>query len=49
MPRPGEARAARLTVTLRDRIWSGLYLPIGAAVVLVLLVKPTVKLMSGVK
>jgi formate hydrogenlyase subunit 3/multisubunit Na+/H+ antiporter MnhD subunit len=32
MPRPGETRAARLTVTVRDRVWSGLYLPIGAAV-----------------
>jgi hydrogenase-4 component B len=32
MPPPGDGRPARLTVTLRDLIWDGLYRPIGEAV-----------------
>ncbi len=32
MPAPGDSRPARLTVTLRDLIWDGLYRPIGEAV-----------------
>jgi len=32
MPRPGEARPARITVHMSDRIWRGLYAPIGRAV-----------------
>ena len=32
MPRPGEARPARLTMHMTDRIWHGIYTPIGRAV-----------------
>ena len=32
MPPPGDARPARLTVTLRDLIWDGIYAPIAAGV-----------------
>jgi formate hydrogenlyase subunit 3/multisubunit Na+/H+ antiporter MnhD subunit len=32
MPLPGDSRPARLTITLADRIWDGLYMPIAAAV-----------------
>jgi hypothetical protein len=32
MPPPGDTRAARLHVTLRDLIWEGLYLPIARGV-----------------
>ncbi len=32
MPRPGDPRAARLTIHMHDRVWRGLYAPIGAAV-----------------
>ena len=32
MPAPGETRPARLTVTMRDLIWDGLYAPIARAV-----------------
>jgi formate hydrogenlyase subunit 3/multisubunit Na+/H+ antiporter MnhD subunit len=32
MPPPGNPRAARLTVTLRDLVWDGIYSPVGDAV-----------------
>jgi hydrogenase-4 component B len=32
MPRPGEARPARLTLHMTDRIWRAIYAPIGAGV-----------------
>jgi formate hydrogenlyase subunit 3/multisubunit Na+/H+ antiporter MnhD subunit len=32
MPRPGETRAARLTLYAKDRVWSAIYAPIGRAV-----------------
>jgi formate hydrogenlyase subunit 3/multisubunit Na+/H+ antiporter MnhD subunit len=32
MPAPGEARPARLTVTLRDRVWDSFYAPISGGV-----------------
>jgi hydrogenase-4 component B len=32
MPPPGDARPARLTVTLRDLVWDGIYAPIAAGV-----------------
>jgi hydrogenase-4 component B len=32
MPQPGELRAARFTLVMRDLIWEELYLPVGAAV-----------------
>lgn len=32
MPAPGDTRPARLTVTMRDRVWDGIYAPIGGAV-----------------
>jgi hydrogenase-4 component B len=32
MPPPGDARPARLTVTLRDFIWEGIYAPIAAGI-----------------
>jgi hydrogenase-4 component B len=32
MPSPGDARAARFTVQLRDPIWDALYAPIAGAV-----------------
>src|SRR5262249_53522205 len=32
MPPPGDARPARLTVTLRDLLWDGIYAPIAGAV-----------------
>ena len=32
MPAPGDPRPARLTVTMRDLVWDGLYAPIGRAV-----------------
>jgi hydrogenase-4 component B len=32
MPAPGDARPARLTVTLRDPVWDTIYAPIGRAV-----------------
>jgi len=32
MPAPGEVRAARLHVRLKDLVWDGLYLPVAAAV-----------------
>ena len=32
MPPPGDARPARLTVTLRDLLWDGIYAPIAAGV-----------------
>lgn len=32
MPRPGETRAARFDVTMRDPIWDGIYSPIAALV-----------------
>ncbi|MBI3516069.1 MAG: hydrogenase 4 subunit B, partial [Proteobacteria bacterium] len=32
MPPPGDLRAARMTVQLRDRIWDGLYRPIAAGI-----------------
>ena len=32
MPPPGDARPARLTVTLRDLVWDTIYAPIGGAV-----------------
>ena len=32
MPAPGDTRPARLTVTMRDLVWDGLYAPIGRAV-----------------
>ncbi len=32
MPRPGEARPARLVLHMTDRIWRAIYAPIGAAV-----------------
>ena len=35
MPAPGETRAARFEVTLKDPVWEGLYRPIGQAVSLV--------------
>mgnify|MGYP001225709894 CR=1 FL=1 len=31
MPAPGDARAALLTVTLRDRVWDGIYAPLRSA------------------
>jgi hypothetical protein len=32
MPKPGDLRPAHLEVTLRDRIWEGLYAPLGRIV-----------------
>jgi hydrogenase-4 component B len=32
MPPPGDPRAARLTVTLRDPVWDSIYAPIGAGI-----------------
>ena len=32
MPPPGDARPARLAVTLRDLIWDGIYAPIAAGI-----------------
>ena len=32
MPAPGEVRAARIDVTMRDPVWEGLYLPVAAAI-----------------
>jgi NADH:ubiquinone oxidoreductase subunit 5 (subunit L)/multisubunit Na+/H+ antiporter MnhA subunit len=32
MPPPGDLRAARLTVTLRDLVWDGIYAPVGGAI-----------------
>ncbi len=32
MPPPGDMRAARLTVTLRDLVWDAIYAPIGSAI-----------------
>jgi hypothetical protein len=32
MPQPGEMRPAHFTAVVRDRIWEGLYAPIGIAV-----------------
>jgi hydrogenase-4 component B len=32
MPLPGDPAPARLTVTLRDPIWEGLYLPLAAGI-----------------
>jgi formate hydrogenlyase subunit 3/multisubunit Na+/H+ antiporter MnhD subunit len=32
MPRPGDARPARLTVTLRDLIWDAIYIPVARGV-----------------
>ena len=32
MPAPGDARAARLTVTLRDPVWDTLYAPVAAGI-----------------
>jgi hypothetical protein len=32
MPPPGNARAARLTVTIRDLVWDTIYAPLGGAV-----------------
>jgi hypothetical protein len=34
MPPPGDARPARLTVTLKDLVWDGLYAPLAAGVVI---------------
>ena len=33
MPAPGDARPARLTVTLRDLVWDSIYAPIAGGVV----------------
>ena len=32
MPPPGDARPARLTVTLRDLVWETIYAPVGNTV-----------------
>jgi formate hydrogenlyase subunit 3/multisubunit Na+/H+ antiporter MnhD subunit len=32
MPAPGEVRAARIDVTMRDPVWEGFYLPVAAAI-----------------
>ena len=35
MPPPGDARPARLTVTLRDLVWEAIYAPIAGSAVAV--------------